>query len=311
MAKLNDSSTIENIQSTIHQVITKWIDPVSSKKLEIETLQEAYDVLINTCHLCASLDFQSHDLCWLKVQCDLYRSLIVTSFLLLLQNASECDILKNLVEKSILLLRILVGAESESDLPHKLPPSEYQLLNSLILEPLIPLSEEGRKELWLLHEKDNDDEESTSLAIPNKKELLQEEQQLIRMAERPIPTNWSKENKSQVESKQELLLPGDILWKGIYRSGVNQNELLILRCGALQNKTGFLTWLTKKSTISKNGDINIDKIDLVVNEQESFQIERNDRLIQALDLAKQQICIREGLCEQVNELWKTSSNLSS
>ena len=131
-----------SLQMTIHQVVNEWLgDPIDERSLE-----KAFDTLVACCN--GKYDVVNH----VEVLCDMYRALLVTSFLLRLEYRHSPEVSQRLegsVERCFLLLQILVAAPTPEDLVHKMPTSRYPLLNALLEEPLIPMCPTDRQELYI------------------------------------------------------------------------------------------------------------------------------------------------------------------
>jgi hypothetical protein len=231
-----DATTL--LQTTVHQVVTEWLrDPVERIRLE-----KAYDAMIVCCHSSYAYNFIHNNV---ETLSDLYRALLVTSLLLRLDeyhrhSPETCQCLEDSVERSLVLLQILVAAPTAHDLVEKLPQSRYPLLNALLQEPLVPLCRTDRQDLWWStatndNEEEDDDEEEGVLSIPDKKQLAREEQQLLRMARRPIPEPTSREaedlqqqvdnNSIHLQLKNDKCIPIPIpplIQKGIDVSALQQ-----------------------------------------------------------------------------------------
>ena len=214
---MNDDPLATRFPTIIHQVVTEWLgDPI-----ERHNLTKAYDALIDCCRFTCSLDVNDDNSATFPMLCDLYRALLVTSFLLRLNyshSSENCRCLETSVERCLWLLQILVAAPTSQELVGRLPPSSYPLLTALLDEPLIPLHLNERHDLWWgLSNNDDDEHEEVGIeGIPDKKQLAIEERQLLDMARHPIPEPTANQedcaNEFQMEQpKDPLLLPSDIL----------------------------------------------------------------------------------------------------
>jgi len=215
-------------------------------------------------------------------------------------NSSETAAFEKVVEQSLLLLQILVGAESELELPYRTPPSQHRILNELLLEPLVPLTSDERQQFWAStnSERKIDEEqiEDFTLTLPSKKELIREEQQLIIMANRPIPSNHLEEFFLAKENEEEqLFLPGDILCK--------DGGLCLMRCGALRDQNGDISWLSNQSSISKSKNLDSTGMVLFITEDKHFTIDEGSTWIEAFGLALKQVHSRHNLCKHAEKLW--------
>mmetsp|Transcript_12535 Transcript_12535/g.19397 ORF Transcript_12535/g.19397 Transcript_12535/m.19397 type:complete len:292 (-) Transcript_12535:249-1124(-) len=289
-----------SIEAIVQKVVMQFLEPPRGEKIETKNLTDAHDQLIHACDSCNDSEFRPHDSSWLIARCDFYRCLIVVSLLLAVNNGvSKTEALEKIVEQSLILLQILVGAESELDLPDRTPPSQYSILNDLLIEPLVPLSHEERQQLWISNSQGriNEEEiENVTLPLPNKMELIKEERQLIKMANRPIPSNYKEKIPLLEENiENQLFLPGDILCK--------DERLLLLRCGALLDQNGDVSWLTEKSSIvtSRKGDSK--KVMLAISKEQQFEVEEGCKWIQSFDIAQKQVQARNELRKQAEELW--------
>lgn len=292
---------MDPLQIIVEKVVTKWLDPPRGQKIETKNLKNAHDLLIEACDNYAGPSFHPYDSSWLIVRCDLYRCIIVISLLLAVKdNSSETEAFEKVVEQSLLLLQILVGAESELELPYRTPPSQHRILNELLLEPLVPLTSDERQEFWAsaISERKIDEEqiEDVTLTLPSKKELIREEQQLIKMANRPISSNHVEEFFLAKENeKEQLFLPGDILCK--------DGGLCLMRCGALRDQNGYISWLSNQSSISKNKSVDSAKMVLFITKDKHFEIDDERAWIEAFDLALKQVHSRHNLCKHAEKLW--------
>ena len=205
----------QTLREQLQQVI-EWLDPSTTCDLELANIQLAYDTLLPWTHqdlpvggpntswqqrLHSQLVTDpSHFADWLDNQSDLYRCIILASFLAmqLMTREKDCfSVLQQSIERSLLVLKILYNANNDTQLAERLLESRYPLLNALFLEPLLPLSHHDRTQLWEnscepISINDFLPEEITSplLSLPNRKELLQEEIKLIQMANTTIPNDF-------------------------------------------------------------------------------------------------------------------------
>jgi hypothetical protein len=207
----------QTLREQLQQAI-EWLDPSTTCDLELANIQLAYDTLLPWTHqdlpVCGpykSWQQRLHSQLvtepsqfadWLDDQSDLYRSIILASFLalqLMIREEHCFSILQQSIEHSLLVLKILYNANNDTQLAERLLESRYPLLNALFLEPLLPLSRDDRAQLWENTLEpiaiDNNlvpDNEITNplLSLPNHKELLQEEIKLIKMANTTIPNNF-------------------------------------------------------------------------------------------------------------------------
>ena len=297
---MNDDIFAPRLPTIIHQVVTEWLgDPI-----ECKNLAKAYDALIGCCNIKCSLDILDDKSSTLPILCDLYRALLVTSFLLRLNyphSSETCHCLENSVERCLWLLQILVAAPTSQDLVGRLPPSSYPLLAALLEEPLIPLHRNERNELWwsLSSYDDDEDEDNCIEGIPDKKQLAIEEQQLLDMARRPIPerTNDQEDNTAEFHAeyrKDPLLLPSDIL--------VEDNGYKLHRCGVLHVDDRTLVLTSQTTFDADNGVIHL-KID--EDSHIRLQISTSRSLIWAASLqtAIREKTVQETLRNQTPALW--------
>lgn len=296
---VNDDLVATRLLNVVHQVVTEWLgDPI-----ERHNLTKAYDALIGCCRLKHCLDINKVYTSSLLILCDLYRALLVTSFLLRLQydhSVEACDCLENSVERCLWLLQILVSAPTSEELVERLPRSSYPLLNSLLEEPLIPLHQNERRELWwtISNDDDNADEEMDIEGIPDKKQLAIEERQLLDMARRPIPEPTSEEDGNTYEfqlghTNERLLLPSDVL--------VEDHDSKLYRCGILQldDNTIVLTSQTRFKVVDNCIHLNLD-------EKKCFRVPISTSLndwTTALETAIRQIHVQDTLRNQTPSLW--------
>lgn len=300
------SGEMHGLQVTIHQVVTQCLD---SQAIEREKLEEAYAVLIEASS--ASI-FAPHMPIWLNTQCDLYRALMVASLLLRLQYAREydekkCRRLEDSVERCFLMLHILVAVkETENDLARCIPPSTHNILNSLLQEPLIPLVKAERDNFWSMndssdHDMDSDGEDDTNtnqLVLPDKKQLALEEQQLLSMAQRPIPSAAAATTDEALPER-----PTDILVQ-------NGNDVQLFRCGVLvQDKGKRTVVLSSQTTVQKietptTVSIQVTTQDDPVNTVQLTHITNQNVTcwMDAFDVALQHARIRDELREELSLL---------
>jgi len=312
------------LQETIHQVVTQCLD--SSEGVMVrENLEESYTVLIHAASTASSAVFAPYDPCWLETQCDLYRALIVTSLLLRLQHyrqydQEKCQCLEDSVERCFALLKIMIG--TTEDLPGTIPPSRYNILNSLLLEPLVPLSKPERERLWLSNDEaadinagdeDNDGEGDTNhLMLPDKKQLALEELQLLSMARRPIPEPARVSFSPEIEFSAPLpKRPSDVL--------MQHRRVQLFRCGVLlvqqQHEGTYSLLFSSKTTVQQ--DVNADddttlRVQIMdggdSNPNNSIQISIVDKhnrqvWIDAFEVALQHARMRDELRCEAKELW--------
>ncbi|KAI2510893.1 hypothetical protein MHU86_3514 [Fragilaria crotonensis] len=297
---MNDDVVASQVPKVLHQVVTEWLgDPI-----ERHNLTKAYDALIGCCTEKHNLQSYEEYTSSLHVLCDLYRALLVTSFLLRLQNAHSleaCDCLEKSVERCLWLLQILVAAPTSEELVGRLPRSSYPLLNSLLEEPLIPLHQKERLEFWWnpSNDDDNDDEEIGIEGIPDKKQLAIEERQLLDMARRPIPEPSSEQEGNAYEfeidhSNQPLLLPIDVL--------VEDHGCKLYRCGILHLDDNAIV-LTSKTSFKVVGSI----IHLDLDEERCIHVQISPSLTPdwttALETAIRQLSVQDKLRNQSPSLW--------
>ena len=189
---------------------------------------------------------------WIQDVADVYRCIIVSSFLLLQLKDFSCSsgshdsqlndgrtdkkVLQESIERSILLLRMMFAVKTEEELGTKLMDSRYPLLNALFQEPLVPLSSEERATMWTCSDDapidvdgivvdDNDDGDEDGFMLPSKQELIREEHELLEMANRPISSSNSGGSGGRTsvgrdppnQRRQRQQLPHDVLRSGNVR----------------------------------------------------------------------------------------------
>jgi hypothetical protein len=278
-----------HLQTTIHQVVNEWLgDPIDEKNLE-----KAFDTLVACCN------GKYHMVDHVEVLCDMYRALLVTSFLLRLEyrhspEVSQC--LEDSVERCFLLLQILVAAPTPQDLVHKMPTSRYPLLNALLEEPLIPMCPTDRQELWLSESNDDDEEDEEGVFLmPDKKQLASEEEQLLDMARRPIPEQTQDVEGNNVYRQTQphrKLLPNDIL--------VEDGGCKLYRCGVLQLEDKTFSLSTESVVNVENSSIHLTLGDgtcmhVPIQKRQDWKV--------ALEATRQHLTIQVLLRSYASTLW--------
>lgn len=287
----DDNPLASQLQTTIHQVVNDWLgDPIEETSLE-----KAFDALVECCN-------RNHDVVdHVEVLCDMYRALLVTSFLLRLEyhhSPEVCQCLEDSVERCLLLLQILVAAPTPQDLVLKIPTSRYPLLNALLEEPLIPMCLNDRKELWMsLSDDDQDDDDEGVFLIPDKKQLASEEEELLDMARRPIPEQTREEEKHNLHRPSQTqprckLLPNDIL--------VEDEGCKLYRCGVLQLEDKTIL-LSTESVV----DVETSSIHVRLGDGTSMHvpIQKRHEWDVALEATRQHLTIQLVLRRYVPTLW--------
>lgn len=220
MSLLNGGNTAPLLNNVnLHHVVDevmKYLEPPSHEKLTVESVRQAYTVLQReaiqggaaAAHLRveriqsildnddASDNEQIVD--WIQQQADVFRALLLASFLLLemdnTDNRQTARVLQSSVERCLLLLQVLNTSNSNA-----LPQSRHVLLQAVLDEPLIPLDKQERQYMYVLqrsnknnHDENNqetDVEEDNVMGTIDKNELIQEEKELLKLASRPVPSN--------------------------------------------------------------------------------------------------------------------------
>jgi hypothetical protein len=297
------------LREIVEQVVTQWLDTPEPQNLAI-----AYNELITLAvgSDCLTPDnYRPYDAPWMEDNCDFYRSLIVVSLLLLLGGdivtEKQASTIRRTLERSVMLLRILVGAHKETELIHKVPTSRYPLLNALLTEPLMPLSRDERQDLIAARGYPSNDEQvediqDQTLALPSRKELIREELQLLQMAQKPIPHTSPQEYHDQVVS------PWNILGYGKVWVGGQRQSLTLFQCGALQflqddQEEPLTTWL-RENSIRVDGDQKV----VTINSQVSFTTQQDWG--HKFDQAMEYLVIQQDLCQQAQQLWDEDAAVS-
>jgi hypothetical protein len=201
--------------------------PSSHEPLTVESVARAYTILQQAqaaveCHYGEQISARFHqiksilnktsrenkDNDWMQQHADLYRALLLSSFLWLeLAGSGELvldslTILQSSAEKCLLLLQALRTTTNHG----ALPTSRHALLQAVLDEPLVPLDKQERQYSYILQARTikrdtatNDDEEEEELrndeefvvATMDRKELLWEEKELLKLASKPVPTRNS------------------------------------------------------------------------------------------------------------------------
>jgi hypothetical protein len=199
---------VPTLRESLQQVM-EWLD---AEEVRVVNLQRAHDVLLELVQQQTppqqAMAFSERTRTqltteptmfadWLDDQSDLYRCIILSSFLLLqlMERIPEFALLQDSIERALLVLRVLYNASDDVALSNFILESRYPLLNALFQEPLLPLSKAERTQLWddtvePISIQDVDGDTGTSeVIVISPKELLREENQLLDMAEREIPNN--------------------------------------------------------------------------------------------------------------------------
>jgi hypothetical protein len=138
--------------------------------------------------------------------------------------------LQSSVERCLLLLKILANDNDNSSLP----TSRHALLQAVLGEPLIPLNKQERQYAYMLqrrnkHDDDDesdddnqhmeeDEEENVVSSTMDKRQLAREEQELVKLATRPIPNNAGVDQDvpppDDDNNNEEAPLPSSIVQQG-------------------------------------------------------------------------------------------------
>lgn len=213
-ASQDDASSPSHIHQAIDEAMT-YLDPPPHESLAVDSVAHAYTILQQKAaaadseqhHVHPRLErmeaILSHDHStpndeWILDQADLYRALLLSSFLLLElgYSAEFTKLLQSSVERCLLLLQILANHHHH----HTLPSSRHSLLQAVLEEPLIPLNKQERQYTYILQRSKRDDEsdddprtmtleEEHVASAMDKRQLAREEQELVKLAMRPIPNN--------------------------------------------------------------------------------------------------------------------------
>lgn len=253
----------------VHQVVDeamRYLDPPPHESLTLDSVAHAYTILqqaaavsSDASHLrvqeIASIMRHENtiDKDWILAQTDLYRALLLSAFLLLeLGSSHHARILQSSVERCLLLLQVL-GCE--------LPQSRHSLLQAVLEEPLVPLNKQERHYTYILqrnrNEGDDDDNSDDSLEDENvlstmdKRQIAQEEQELVKLATRPIPAGGGFVDQDvQQDPSPSISQQGPLVW---IRDSANRTPchvqlhacgILIVYCGDELPHIFYLTHLT-------------------------------------------------------------------
>jgi hypothetical protein len=198
---------VPSLRESLQQVM-EWID---AEEVQIASIQKAHDLLLELVRqpLAQDMSFTERQCTqllteptifadWLDDQTDLYRCIILSSFLLiqLMERIPEFDLLQDSIERALLVLRVLYNASDDVALSKAILESRYPLLNALFAEPLLPLSKTERRQMWddtiqpiSIQDVDAEHTGIAELILISPKELEREEKQLLDIAGREIPNN--------------------------------------------------------------------------------------------------------------------------
>ena len=262
------------IVPTLRESLQQAIDWLDAEEVQIVNIQRAHDVLLDLVQESQTQQQQQRDVMtfsertrtqlltepnmfadWLDDQSDLYRCIILSSFLLLqlMERIPEFAVLQDTIERAVLVLRVMYNASDDVALSNSILESRYPLLNALFQEPLLPLSKAERTQLWddtvepiSIQDVDGDTASSNVLATITPKELLREENQLLDMAEREIPNN----HQSSVPTEPFIYEP-TFQGKVYYCTGTEGEDTIIpIRKHRLRiYKYGFMTLSVSYSSI--------------------------------------------------------------
>ncbi len=273
----------------------KYLEPPSHEPLTVESVARAYTILQQAqaaveCHYGEQISARFHQIKsilnnkneswenknndWMQQHADLYRALLLSSFLWLeLAGRPELDspscmtmILQSSAEKCLLLLQALRATANHG----ALPTSRHALLQAVLDEPLVPLDKQERQYSYILQARTikrdtatNDVEEEEELindeefvvATMDRKELLWEEKELLKLASKPVPALTTRNSVApcgihvngtvEQESHNGLVHCGPLMW-------IHNDSPRIL-CNFSVYDCGLLT-VTSSST-SSIGDV--------------------------------------------------------
>jgi len=246
---------------TLHQIVNeamRYLDPPPPEPLTAESVARAYTLLQQVCvddgdcnhprvqQMEVILDNKNKDNNneWILQQADLYRSLLLASFLLLemqinnVNNDDSTRVLQSSVERCLLLLQILYHSNSNS-----LPKSRHALLQAVLDEPLVPLDKQERQYMYVLqrnnkHDGMDDDESDVDenvVGTMDQKQLAKEEQQLLKLASKPIPNNHDYNQVMTEKQNVSLSVDNDIVHQGplvwIFNEATTPCHVNLYACG--------------------------------------------------------------------------------
>jgi hypothetical protein len=206
----------------------KYLEPSSHQLLTVESVARAYTILQQAqaaveCHnhgeqisarfhqiksILNKTSRENKNNDWMQQHADLYRALLLSSFLWLELAAGDDDeswdspscmtILQSSAEKCLLLLQALRTTANHG----ALPTSRHALLQAVLDEPLVPLDKQERQYSYILQartikrdtatndvkeEEELRNDEEFVVATMDRKELLWEEKELLKLASKPVP----------------------------------------------------------------------------------------------------------------------------
>jgi hypothetical protein len=229
MSDINHSNSFHLTYNSLNDAVDeamKYLEPPSHEEpLTVESVARAYTILQQAhaeCHnnnhgeqvnvrfhqiksiLNKNNESWEHKDDWMQQHADLYRALLLSSFLWLelaggddeLLDSQGTTILQSSVEKCLLLLQVLHTANHGTALPE----SRHVLLQAVLDEPLVPLDKQERQYSYILQARTtkwdtnahNDallinDEEFITVATMDRKELIRQEKELLKLASKPVP----------------------------------------------------------------------------------------------------------------------------
>lgn len=246
--------------SHIHQVIDEammYLDPPPHESLTVDSVAHAYTILQQKA---AAADSEQHHVHpqlermeailrhdhstpneeWILDQADLYRAILLSSFLLLElgYSAEFTKLLQSSVERCLLLLQILANHHHD----HALPTSRHALLQAVLEEPLIPLNKQERQYTYILQRSKHDDEsdydprtmeEEHVLSAMDQRQLAREEQELVKLATRPIPNNGGVDLDAPPDEARSpsIVNEGPLVW--IINNRTRYCHVELHACGVL------------------------------------------------------------------------------
>ena len=220
----------------------KFLEPPFNEPLTVESVARAYSILQQAAEMSnhngggnahfriqqiqsilSNTPFDNQE--WIQPQTDLYRALLLSSFLwleLLHHHGGNVDagttrrILQSSVEQCLLLLHVLYHRNHGV-----LPKSRHALLQAVLDEPLLPLDQQQRQLSYILQQTETNNEkeecsisendEEFMVATMNRKELLREEEELRKLASTPLPT-ISVAGKEKETHNDGLVHCGPLMW---------------------------------------------------------------------------------------------------
>ena len=210
---LNEPLTVESVARAYSILQHAAVTSNTTAAMSHFRIQQIQSILSNT-------PFDNQE--WIQPQTDLYRALLLSSFLwleLLLHHHDKRTtrrILQSSVEQCLLLLRVLYQTNQGV-----LPKSRHFLLQAVLDEPLLPLDQQQRQLSYILQQTEtnnnkewiSENDEEFMVATMNRKELLREEEELRKLASTPLPTKSVAVKEEEKETHNNGLVHcGPLTW---------------------------------------------------------------------------------------------------